>query len=286
VVCWGAVRDGALHLFEAVNTLEDLFRKCDIDARRPIESVAVLSLGAVELLPPVIPRRNVFCVGWNYQSHFDEGADKAARAVKEIPAHPAFFSKTTTTINSPHAPVPLHGPVTRRLDWEVELAVVIGKGGTSIAEVNALDHVFGYCVANDVSARDVQSRHGGQWFKGKNLDGTCPLGPVVVTRDEIPDPQALDIVCRVNGIVKQRSNTRFQVYPVARLIAEVSEGLTLRPGDVILTGTPAGVGFARDPPERLVDGDLLESEIVGIGILRNPISASVRHGRPQELGLV
>jgi len=99
---------------------------------------------------------------------------------------------------------------------------VIGKAGTSIAEANALDHVFGYCVANDVSARDVQTRHGGQWFKGKNLDGTCPLGPVVVTRDEIPDPQALDIVCRVNGIVKQRSNTRFQVYPVARLIAEIS----------------------------------------------------------------
>jgi 2,4-diketo-3-deoxy-L-fuconate hydrolase len=284
--CWGEVQNGAVSLFGGISSLTELINQSNGPTQQPQQSGVALPLSTAELLPPVIPSRNIFCVGWNYRNHFDEGKGRVSRTVKEIPPHPTFFTKNVATINSPFAAVPLHASVTKLLDWEVELAVVIGKAGASINELNALDYVFGYCVANDFSARDLQSRHGGQWFKGKSLDGTCPLGPVLVTRGDIADPQDLDIECRVNGVVKQHSNTRHQVYPVSRIIAELSLGLTLQPGDVILTGTPAGVGATREPPERLIEGDVVESEIPGIGIIRNTVSASTQRGRPQQLGLV
>jgi 2-keto-4-pentenoate hydratase/2-oxohepta-3-ene-1,7-dioic acid hydratase in catechol pathway len=172
----------------------------------------------------------------------------------------------------PEAPVWFPAPVSEQLDWEVELAVVIGAAGRDIPEERAYDHVFGYTVANDVSVRDVQRRHGGQWFKGKNFDSHCPLGPWIVSADEIGDPQQLHITLRVNGVTKQDSNTSCMAFRIPRILAELSAGLRLEPGDVILTGTPSGVGFARTPPEFLKIGDMMEAEIEKIGVLRNPVS--------------
>lgn len=230
-----------------------------------------LSLADVILHAPVPkPRKNIFCVGWNYLEHFEEGA--ATRTVDvELPEHPTFFSKVPTTLNGPYAGVPAHGDVTERLDWEVELALVIGKGGCNISEAEAMSHVFGYMVANDVSAREVQRRHGQQWFKGKSLDGHLPIGPWLTTADEVSDPQNLSLSSKVNGVVKQQSNTRHMYFRLPTIIAELSQGLTLEPGDIILTGTPSGVGHARKPPEFMKVGDILETEVEGLGVLRNEI---------------
>lgn len=229
------------------------------------------SLRTLRVLAPLPrPRKNVFCVGWNYLEHFEEGA-RARPQVQEMPTHPAFFTKAPTAVNGPYDPIPPHAGVTEKLDWEVELGVVIGRGGRDIAEGDAMKHVFGYTVVNDISAREVQRQHGQQWFKGKSLDGTCPMGPWIVTADEVPDPHALRVICRVNGAVKQDSNTRHMYFRIPRIIAELSAGLTLEPGDVVSTGTPAGVGHARTPPEFMKAGDLLETEVAGIGVLRNRI---------------
>ena len=233
-------------------------------------------LTKAKLLAPIPrPARNVFCVGWNYADHFEEGkAFRGASAPQEVPEHPALFTKNAAAVVGPDAPVRHPGPHSEQLDWEAELAVIVGKGGRDIAEADALAHVFGYTVGNDVSVRDVQrQRHGGQWTKGKSFDTHCPLGPWIVTADEIPDPQVLDISSRVNGETKQSSNTRYMVFTVPRIVAELSAGMALEPGDVILTGTPSGVGFARKPPEFLRPGDVMEMEVEGIGVLRNPVVA-------------
>jgi 2-keto-4-pentenoate hydratase/2-oxohepta-3-ene-1,7-dioic acid hydratase in catechol pathway len=228
-------------------------------------------LDKVRLLAPIPrPRKNVFCVGWNYLEHFEEGA-KARPHVQDMPAHPAFFTKAATTVNGPYDSIPLHAGVTERLDWEVELGVIIGRGGINISESDAMAHVFGYTVINDVSARELQRQHGQQWFKGKSLDGTCPMGPWIVTADAAPDPGHCDINCRVNGVPKQTSNTSHMYFKIPRIIAELSAGLTLEPGDIIATGTPSGVGHARNPPEFMKAGDILETEVAGIGTLRNKI---------------
>jgi 2-keto-4-pentenoate hydratase/2-oxohepta-3-ene-1,7-dioic acid hydratase in catechol pathway len=230
-----------------------------------------LSLGKAKMLAPIpCPRKNVYCVGWNYVEHFEEGK-QALKHTQELPAHPAFFSKPPTTVIGPYDTVPLHVGVTEKLDWEVELGAIIGKGGINIKEADAYKHVFGYTVINDVSAREIQRRHGGQWFKGKGLDGTCPMGPWIVTADEVPDPHALRLASRVNGDIKQDSNTRYMYFKIPRIIAELSAGLTLEPGDIISTGTPAGVGHARTPPEFMKAGDILETEVYGVGLLRNRI---------------
>ena len=229
-----------------------------------------LPFGKVKLLAPIPrPRKNVFCVGWNYVEHFEESRISLLHTV-EFPAHPTFFSKVPTTVTGPYDPVPAHTEVTGQLDWEVELGVVIGKGGINITDADALKHVFGYTVINDISAREVQRRHGGQLFKGKSLDGTCPMGPWIVTAGAL-DPENLRVTCRVNGLTKQDSNTKFLYFKLPRLLAELSAGMTLEAGDIISTGTPEGVGFARTPPEFMKPGDLLETEIEGIGVLRNPI---------------
>jgi 2-keto-4-pentenoate hydratase/2-oxohepta-3-ene-1,7-dioic acid hydratase in catechol pathway len=230
-----------------------------------------LPLGKAKMLAPIPrPRKNVYCVGWNYVEHFEEGK-QALKHTQELPAHPAFFSKPPTTVIGPYDTVPLHAGVTEKLDWEVELGAIIGKGGINIKEADAYKHVFGYTVINDVSAREIQRRHGGQWFKGKGLDGTCPMGPWIVTADEVPDPHALRLASRVNGDIKQDSNTRYMYFKIPRIIAELSAGLTLEPGDIISTGTPAGVGHARTPPEFMKAGDMLETEVYGVGLLRNRI---------------
>jgi 2-keto-4-pentenoate hydratase/2-oxohepta-3-ene-1,7-dioic acid hydratase in catechol pathway len=223
------------------------------------------------LLKAPIPRtrKNVFCVGWNYLEHFNEGG-QSMQDDRKLPEWPVLFSKAPTAINGPYDVIPFHDNVSSQLDWEVELGVIIGKGGINIKEADAMGHVFGYTIINDVTWRDVQRRHGGQWDKGKSLDGTCPMGPCIVTADAL-DPNDLHVECRVNGEVKQSSNTKHLYFKIPRLIRDLSMGQTLEPGDVISTGTPEGVGFARNPPQWMKSGDLLETHIDGIGTLRNPI---------------
>ena len=229
-----------------------------------------IALADVKLHAPIHkPAKNVFCVGWNYLEHFEEGAKKLEEK-RELPKHPVFFSKATTAVNGPFDSVPFDESISKSLDWEVELGVIIGKGGKNILEADAMKHIFGYTVVNDVTWRDIQRRHGGQWHKGKSFDGTCPMGPSLVTADSL-DPTNLRVTCRVNGVVKQDSYTRFLYFKIPRLIAELSLGMTLEAGDIISTGTPEGVGFARTPPEFLKPGDLLETEIEGIGTMRNTI---------------
>jgi len=232
-----------------------------------------IPLADVALAAPVTPlRRNVFCVGWNYDDHFAEGVgSRGGSGPQEIPELPTFFSKATETVIGPYDPVELHAGVTDSLDWEVELAVIIGQDGRDIAEAAASDHVLGYAVANDVSARSVQRAHGGQWFRGKSLDRTCPIGPWVVTPDELGPLASVPISCRVNGETVQSATLGDLHFGVECVIAELSRGLTLRAGDVVLTGTPSGVGFARQPPRFLKAGDVVESVIEGIGVLRNEV---------------
>ncbi len=225
------------------------------------------------LLPPILNlRRNVFCVGLNYAAHAAESQRAKGEPVK-MPAVPVFFTKATTSLNGPYDDIPLDAGATQKLDWEVELGVVIGRRGKNILRAEAMQYVFGYTVINDVSARDLQSSHQ-QFFKGKSLDGTCPMGPWIVTRDEVPDPHNLSIRCRVNDVVKQDSNTSDFIFDIPALIEWLSKGMTLLPGDVIATGTPSGVGFARTPPEFLQPGDIVECEVQGIGTIRNRVVAA------------
>jgi 2-keto-4-pentenoate hydratase/2-oxohepta-3-ene-1,7-dioic acid hydratase in catechol pathway len=234
------------------------------------KDAATVALADVRLHAPIPrPSKNVFCVGWNYLEHFEEGAKKL-HDDRELPKHPVFFSKVPTAVNGPYDSIPFPANVSTSMDWEVELGLVVGTGGKDITEADAMRHVFGYTVINDVSIRDVQRRHGNQWHKGKSFDGTCPMGPCIVTADEI-DPENLRVTCRVNGVTKQDSSTKFLFFKLPRLIAELSAGMTLEPGDILSTGTPQGVGYARTPPEFLKPGDLLETEIEGIGVLRNPV---------------
>jgi 2-keto-4-pentenoate hydratase/2-oxohepta-3-ene-1,7-dioic acid hydratase in catechol pathway len=231
---------------------------------------AVRKLADLTVLPPLDPPRgNVLAIGWNYRKHAEEGA----RARNTGVGPPTIFTKAITTIVGPYADIPIDASVSDKIDWEVELGVVIGRRGANIKRQDALDHIFGYTVLNDVTARDIQSGWGGQWFKGKSLDGSCPTGPWVLTRDEVADVGSLQLRLRVNGELKQDGNTRDMIYPVDAIIEWLSVGMTLLPGMLVATGTPDGVGFARTPPEFLQPGDVLETEIVGVGTLRNHLVA-------------
>jgi 2-keto-4-pentenoate hydratase/2-oxohepta-3-ene-1,7-dioic acid hydratase in catechol pathway len=229
---------------------------------------ALVALAEITLDAPVRPARNVFCVGRNYLEHAREGARAFGRELK-LPTVPTFFTKAPSAIAAPNSTLNLSA-VSREYDYEAELAVVIGAECRDVSEAEARHVVFGYTALNDVTARDLQREHG-QWFKGKSLDDSCPIGPWIVTPDEIGDPDALELRLRCNGVEKQHSNTSKMIFSVARLIAELSKGMTLLPGDVIATGTPEGVGFARNPPEFLADGDVLHVEIERIGILKNTV---------------
>jgi 2-keto-4-pentenoate hydratase/2-oxohepta-3-ene-1,7-dioic acid hydratase in catechol pathway len=233
-----------------------------------------LKLSDVSLLSPIPnPRRNIICVGLNYMEHGQEGA--ALRGETFVPpARPVLFTKNTLAMNGPYGDIPVDDAVSAQMDWEAELAFVIGRAGKNIASADAMDYVFGYTVSNDVSARDVQSGHGGQFFKGKSLDGAFPMGPWIVTRDEVPNPDALGIRCRINGVTKQNSNTSEFIFKIPALIDWLSRGMTLLPGDIVSTGTPSGVGFARKPPEFLRPGDVVECEIDGLGTIRNRVVAA------------
>ncbi|MEK7311420.1 MAG: fumarylacetoacetate hydrolase family protein [Chloroflexota bacterium] len=222
------------------------------------------------LLAPIPePRRNIMCLGLNYVEHAKESAQARGREAK-IPTHPLFFTKATNTVNGPYASILFDAAVSTQIDWEAELGVVIGQRGKNIPQTEAMSYVFGYTIVNDVSARDLQFNHG-QFFKGKSLDGACPMGPWIVTADEIPDPHALAIRCRVNGVTKQEANTGMMIFKIPAIIEMLSRGMTLEAGDVIATGTPSGVGFARTPPEFLQPGDVVECEIEEIGVIRNRV---------------
>ena len=231
---------------------------------------AILDLAAVALRAPIPrPRRNVFCVGRNYLDHVAEGDRTRGVATTEPPKYPQYFTKAPDCVIASGEPIPPHAEVTKWLDYEAELVAVIGTEGRDIPRERALAHVFGWTIGNDVTGRDLQRRHG-QWFKGKSLDRSCPLGPWIVPAEDL-DAADLAIRLWVNGEKRQDSRTSKMIFDVPEIIAQLSAGFTLRPGDVILTGTPEGVGYAMQPPQTLKPGDRIEIEIEGIGRLSNPV---------------
>lgn len=242
----------------------------DLHARAATLKNALVDGSAVQLLAPLatLPR-NAFCVGRNYVDHVKEGHAVRGTEVK-LPEVPQFFTKATHALNTPTGDIRLDTTLTRILDYEVELAVIIGTGGRDIAREQAMSHIFGYCVANDFTARDLQRRHD-QWFKGKSLDSTLPLGPWIVDAEEIGDPTTLELSLTVNGEERQRAKASQMIFDIPTIISSLSAGMTLAPGDVICTGTPSGVGYAMNPPQPLRDGDLVVSRIDRIGELRNRV---------------
>jgi len=229
-----------------------------------IDNRFAVPVDKVSFLPAVYPTK-IVAIGRNYVDHAIEGGS-------EPPAAPLIFNKLPNSLSAHNAPIVLH-KISSQIDYEAELAVVIGRRATRVSQSEALDYVFGYTLINDVSARDLQFGDG-QWVRGKGLDGFAPLGPFITTRDEIPDVQALNIEGRLNGEVMQSSNTSKMIFNVAYLVSYISQGITLAPGDVIATGTPDGVGIFRKPPVLLKPGDVYEVTIEGLGTLRNPVIAA------------
>jgi 2,4-didehydro-3-deoxy-L-rhamnonate hydrolase len=244
------------------DALADLARVAE--AATPAGPAAELDIVA----PLGRPARSVLCVGANYREHIEES--EATVGPLDLPDAPVWFTKDVRSVCGPYDDIALDPAVTAELDWEVELAVIIGRAGRNIDVDHAMSHVFGYAVLNDVSARDVQLGRN-QWWKGKSLEGSSPLGPYVVTADQIDDPYDLQLTCWVNGVQKQRSSAHLMIHDIAHLIADLSSTLTLEPGDVISTGTPAGVGLGRTPPQWLTPGDVVEAEISGLGRQRNSV---------------
>jgi len=272
----GAVQDDTLvdlsELAPDMLTLIDggpalLDRARDLVAR---DTTAHMPLEGVTLLAPIPrPRKNMMCLGLNYASHAAESARFRGRPTV-LPEYPVVFTKAVTAVNHPDGVIPYDPQVSAEIDWEVELAFVIGRAGKQISRDTAMEYVFGYTIFNDISARDIQNRHK-QFFLGKSLDGTAPFGPWLVTPDELPDPHALGLRLRVNGITRQDANTCDLIFKIPDIIATLSNGMTLEPGDIIATGTPSGVGMGMQPPTYLQPGDTLEAEIDGIGVLRNTV---------------
>lgn len=237
-----------------------------------------LSLSELELLAPIpSPRRNIICVGKNYHEHASEfarsGFDASTSAGdSDAPTYPIFFTKAPSSVIGPGASVEAHQDLTMALDYEAELAVIIGVGGRGIRREDAMGHIWGYTLMNDITARDLQHRHK-QWFLGKSLDTFCPMGPWAVTVDEV-DAENVTLECYVNGELRQRANTKDLIFSIPQLIATLSAGITLQPGDVIATGTPVGVGIGFDPPRYLTPGDAVSVRADGLGELTNSVKAS------------
>jgi 2-keto-4-pentenoate hydratase/2-oxohepta-3-ene-1,7-dioic acid hydratase in catechol pathway len=245
----------------------DVGRMQDIMQGQPWRDAgSPVPLAEVRPALPFVPR-NIICIGANYRDHCTETG-------LAIPDKPVVFAKFSNTLAADGDPIRWPEGFTDQVDWEAELGVVIGRQARGVREADALSHVFGYVAANDVSARDVQLGEA-QWVRGKSLDGFCPLAPTVVTRDEVADVQALGIRCFVNGEAVQSSNTREMIFPVAFLVAYLSQAITLEPGDLILTGTPAGVGLGLKPPRFLQPGDQVSVEIDGLGAVSNPVHGAV-----------
>ncbi|GAB3199198.1 hypothetical protein GCM10027062_15070 [Nocardioides hungaricus] len=217
----------------------------------------------------------MLCTGWNYLDHFYESMGKReGQDPDSLPEHPTFFTKGPDTVIGPHDPVAFDDNLSTKWDYEAEIAVVIGKDGRSIREDDAWDHVFGFCLANDVSQRDLQRAHGGQWLKGKSIDHTMPLGPWITTKDEISDPERLHVECALNGEIMQRATVGDMAFSIPRILAELSFGMTLRAGDLVLTGTPSGIGNAREPAVFLGEGDVLLTRGGVLGELRNILAST------------
>jgi 2-keto-4-pentenoate hydratase/2-oxohepta-3-ene-1,7-dioic acid hydratase in catechol pathway len=258
-------RDGA-----PVSDINGLFRGGKVAA-----SGQKIALSAVKLRAPVpLPQRNIMCVGKNYHEHAKEfsasGFDSSSTgAADAIPTAPIIFTKVPQSVIGPDEPILYPTGVSEQLDYEAELAVIIGKGGRGIAKEDALKHVWGYTIVNDVTARDLQARHK-QWFLGKSMDTFAPMGPWCVTADEV-DLATAGIRCWVNGELRQDAKIADLIFDVPTLISTISAGITLMPGDIIATGTPAGVGIGFKPPKFLKQGDLIAMEVDGIGRLSNPV---------------
>jgi 2-keto-4-pentenoate hydratase/2-oxohepta-3-ene-1,7-dioic acid hydratase in catechol pathway len=263
---------GTIRAIDAAHDMVDLITRYDEIKPQLSAAGADLPLSSVKLLAPIPhPRRNIFCVGKNYRDHAKEfaGSGYEAGAVKgaEIDEFPAVFTKPASTVVGPGDTVSLHSHITSAVDYEVELTLVIGKGGRDIPKESAFDHIWGYTIVNDVTARDRQRNHK-QWFMGKALDTFCPMGPWIATADEV-DAENLDVKCWVNGDLRQNANTRDLIFDIPTLIATISAGLALEPGDLIATGTPAGVGLGFNPPKFLKAGDEVSMSITGLGTLIN-----------------
>lgn len=247
-------------------------------AGRPLPPTGpALALQQVQLRAPVPrPRRNIFCVGKNYHAHAKEfagsGFDSSAKSGGDIPSAPIIFSKVPESVVGPSDAILFQPAVSTAIDYEAELTVVIGRGGRNISKADAMKHVWGYTIINDVTARDWQGRHS-QWLLGKSFDTFCPMGPWLVSADEL-DGQATDVKCWVNGELRQDANTKDFIFDIPTLIECISAGITLYPGDLIATGTPAGVGIGYKPPKYLQSGDVVRIEIGGIGVLENPLRAA------------
>ena len=273
----GAMRNDGIVALDAVApdmlTLIDGGAAALDQARTVAAEGAAMALSSVTLLAPIPrPRQNVICLGMNYVAHAYE-SERARGREPKLPEHPVFFTKAVTTIAAPEEDVPLDPNVTGQLDYEVELAFVIGNGGKNIAKDAALSHIFGYTIINDISARDLQNQHL-QFFKGKSLDKTCPMGPYILTADEVADPNALGLRLRLNGETRQDSTVADLIFDIPTIIATYSLGTTIEAGTVFSTGTPSGVGMGRTPPSYMQAGDVMEAEIDGLGVLRNRIVAA------------
>lgn len=241
------------------------------DQQKLLSAGALLKPNQARIISPIpVPRKNCVMLGINYREHVEEGARARELEIK-YPEWPVYFTKPSTSVIG-HLGKVVNHKCTTKLDWEVELAVIIGRKGRDIPKAKAYDHVFGYTVCLDMTARELQRQHG-QWFKGKALDTFCPLGPWIVHKSALPEPQQVRLVCRVNGEVMQDGNTRDMIFDIPTIVESLSAGLTLEPGDIISTGTPSGVGFARVPPVFLKPGDKVAGEVEGIGILEVEIVA-------------
>lgn len=259
---------GMLAVVEGWTEFAPMLRLADEDA-------PAYPLGEVRLHAPIPePRRNIFCVGKNYRDHaveFSRSGYDDPNGSEALPTHPILFSKATTSVTGPYDDIEPHRAISAELDYEAELAVIVGHGGRSISRDRALDHVWGYTIINDLTARDLQRAHK-QWLVSKSLDTYAPMGPYVVTADEIVDATALRVESWVNGEPRQSALVKDLIFDIPELITTLSAGLTLLPGDIIATGTPAGVGIGFDPPRFLVSGDVVETSITGLGCQRNRIA--------------
>ena len=258
----GYVEDGEIHALGGGSLLEYIMHGRDAD-RKP--GGEVVALEEARLHAPIARPGKIIAIGLNYEDH-------AAETGAEIPEKPIVFAKYANTVIGPGEPIRIP-PITEQVDYEAELAVVIGQRAKDVLESEALDYVFGYTNANDVSSRDLQFSEGGQWTRSKSIDTFCPLGPYLATRDEVTDPQNLYIRAILNGEVVQDGTTSRMIFSVAELVSFLSQGMTLEPGDVIITGTPPGVGMARDPQLWMKPGDEVSIEIEGLGTLTNPVEA-------------
>ena len=287
----GAVRPGVMlgsseeildlsNIMDSVSSLTDLINLGEAGLERLGEILksppdnSRIALSDVEILAPVAePKRNIFCVGKNYHDHaeeFHQSGFDASAGQSAIPDCPIFFSKSYTSIIGPGAAIPASADWTNSVDYEVELGVVIGRGGRNIKKGQAYDHVYGYTIINDVTSRTLQQKHK-QWFLGKNFDGFCPMGPWLVTSDEVGDVEQLTVSTHVNGELRQSAKIADLIFDIPTLIHDLSAVTTLYPGDISATGTPSGVGLGFDPPKFLQPGDLVSLKIDKLGTLQSPV---------------